>query len=353
MRPADACRTGANAGSGRKSLTGDHDNGARERIDSDRPGYPRRATCKLSASAVEWRASSAEEALHRGFRRHSRSVAVAHSVMSKAQQLEIGRLRATPLGDWQQVVDLQQMGRGAATPGERIAITAASTVALPDVAPDSRGNVAPRRGLVAAVNRFAGQGAPRPRLMRRAVRRRGTHHKCRLRRRSGDRRARHACARREASRRGAARCSGRRAARSAVRGHTKCRLRRRSGDGRARHGGAGMGAIRQGAGRELRRRSSGGRARSSAACAGAIQQCRGRRLAWWSSVGQHRDRILPFGSDGVALRRRSSAASAPSRGPRHPGGRCPVRRPRRGFVFALSRPDLSPGRTGLLRCPSR
>ena len=30
--------TGANAGSGRKSLTGDHDNAAHERIDSDQPG---------------------------------------------------------------------------------------------------------------------------------------------------------------------------------------------------------------------------------------------------------------------------------------------------------------------------
>ena len=109
--------------------------------------------------------------------------------MSKAQQLEIGRLRATPLGDWQQVVDLQQMGRGAAPPGERLAIAAASTVALPDVAPDRRGNVAPRWGLVAAVNRFA----------------------CRVRR-----------------------CSSRRAARSAVRGPAECRLRRRSGDRRAR-----------------------------------------------------------------------------------------------------------------------
>ena len=117
-----------------------------ERIDSDRPGYPRRATCKLPASAVERRASSAQEALHRRLRRSSRSVAVAHSVMSKAAKNQVGRLRATPLGDWQQVVDLQQMGRGAAPPGERIAITAASTVALPDVAPDSRGNVAPRRG---------------------------------------------------------------------------------------------------------------------------------------------------------------------------------------------------------------
>ena len=48
-------------------------------------GYPRRATGKLSASAVERRASRAEEALHRGLRRPGRTVAVAHSVVSKAQ----------------------------------------------------------------------------------------------------------------------------------------------------------------------------------------------------------------------------------------------------------------------------
>ena len=117
----------------------------------------RRATCKPSASEVERRGSSAEEGLLWGLRRRRRSVAVAHAVMSKARQLEIGRLRATPLGDRQQVVDLQQMGRGAAAPGERIAITAASSVALPDVAPDSRGNVAPWRGLVGVVDRIAGR----------------------------------------------------------------------------------------------------------------------------------------------------------------------------------------------------
>jgi hypothetical protein len=83
-------------------------------------------------------------------------VAVAHAVMSKARQLEIERVRTAAFGDRQQVVDLQQMGRGAATPGERIAITAASSVALPDVAPDSRRNVAPRRGLVGAVDRIVG-----------------------------------------------------------------------------------------------------------------------------------------------------------------------------------------------------
>ena len=117
----------------------------------------RRATCKPSASAVERRGSSAEEALHRWLRRRSRPVAVAHSVVSCAQQIEVERLRATALGDRQQVVDLQQMGRGAAAPGERIAITAASSVALPDVAPNSRWYVAPWRGLVGVVDRIAGR----------------------------------------------------------------------------------------------------------------------------------------------------------------------------------------------------
>ena len=139
-------------------------------------------------------------------------------------------------------------------------------------------------GIGGGCEQVRGSCAPRPRLMRRAVRRRGTHQvpaaaavatgepgtparekpasaarcsgrrarsavrghtKCRLRRRSGDRRARHACARREASRRGAACCSGRRAARSAVRGHTKCPLRRRSGDRRARQTCARREAIRR------------------------------------------------------------------------------------------------------------
>ena len=76
--------------------------------------------------------------------------------MSKAAKNQVVRVRAAALGDRQQVVDLQQMGRGAAAPGERIAITAASSVALPEVAPDSRGNVAPWRGLVGAVDRIAG-----------------------------------------------------------------------------------------------------------------------------------------------------------------------------------------------------
>lgn len=67
-------------------------------------------------------------------------MAMAHAVMSKARQLEIVRLRAAALGDRQQVVDLQQMGRAAAAPGERIPIPAASSVALPDVAPDSGRN---------------------------------------------------------------------------------------------------------------------------------------------------------------------------------------------------------------------
>ena len=52
--------------------------------------------------------------------------------------------------------------RGAAAPGERIAITAASSVAKPDVSPDSRRNVTPRRGLVAAVDRIAGCVRRRP-----------------------------------------------------------------------------------------------------------------------------------------------------------------------------------------------
>ena len=46
-----------------------------------------------------------------------------------ALKIEVGRLRATALGNRQEVVDLQQMGRGAAAPGKRIAITAASSVA--------------------------------------------------------------------------------------------------------------------------------------------------------------------------------------------------------------------------------
>ena len=192
-----------------------------------------------------------------------------------ALNFEVGRLRATPLGDWQQVVDLQQMGRSAATPGERIAITAASTVALPDVAPDSRGNVAPRRGLVAAVNRFAGRvrrcsGCGDARS---AVR---EYAECRLRRRSDDRRDRHTSAGMEAIRRGAGHCSGCGDARSAVRGHAACRLRRRSGDRPDRHTCAGIDTIRRGAAHEPRRSSGGGCARWNAACAGAVCQCSGR-----------------------------------------------------------------------------
>ena len=164
-------------------------------------------------------------------------------------------------------------------------------------------------GIGGGCEQVRGSCAPRPRLMRRAVRRRGTHQvpaaapkwrpasPARLRAQ-------------RAIRRGAARCSGRRAARSAVRGHTKCRLRRRSGDRRARPTSAGMGAIRQGAGRELRRRSSGGRARSSAADAGAIQQCRGRRLRRRSSGGRARWSAACAGAiqqcRGCRLQRRSS-----------------------------------------------
>ena len=191
-----------------------------------------RATCKPSASAVERRASSAEEALHRGLRRRLRSVAVAHSVMSKARQAQVSRIFAAALGDRQQVVDLQQMGRGATAPGERIPIAAASFVALPDMALDSRGNVAPWRGLVTAADSIAGR-------------------------------------------------------------------------------------VR------------------------------------WSSVGRHRARVLPFGSGGFTLRRRSIAAAAPSRGRRRRGCTCPVRRPPRGFVYALSRPGRCPGRTCPVRRPPR
>ena len=203
------------------------------------------------------------------------------------------------------------MGRGAATPGERIAITAASSVALPDVAPNSRGNVAPWRGLAGAVDRIAG-------------------------------RVRH--------------CSGRCAARSAVRGHAECQLRRRSGDRRDRHTCAGIGTMRRGAARELRRSSSGGRsssgrARWNATCAGAVRQCSGRRLPRCNRVGYHRARVLPSGSGAVALRRRSIAASSPSRGRRRRGDTCPVRRPPRGFVYALSRPGRCPGSTSLVRRP--
>ena len=136
-----------------------------------------------------------------------------------------------PPGRPQQVVDLQQMGRGAATPGERITITAAPSVALPDVAPDRRRNVTPRRGLAAAADSIAGR---------------------------------------------VLRCRGRCAARSAVRGHAECRPRRRSGDRRDRHASVHIGAIRRGAARELRRRGGGGHGRWNATCAGAIQKCSGR-----------------------------------------------------------------------------
>ena len=51
------------------------------------------------------------------------------------------------------------------------------------------------------------------------------------------------------------------------------------------------------------------------------------------------------------LRRRSIAASALSRGRRRPGGTCPVRRPPRRFVCALSRPGRCPGRTPHLLRP--
>ena len=136
----------------------------------------RRATCEPSASAVERRGSSAEAALQRWLGRRCRSVAVAvaHSVMSKAGQLEVVRVRAAALCDRQQVVDLQQMGRGAAGPGERIAIAAASSVAIA-----RRGAGQPREcGAVAGTGGGRGQNrglcAPLPRLRRRAARRQGT-----------------------------------------------------------------------------------------------------------------------------------------------------------------------------------
>ena len=91
---------------------------------------------------------------------------------------------AAALGDRQQVVDRQQMGRAAAAPGERIPITAASSVALPDVAPDSRRNGTAWRRPAWAVGRIAGK-------LRRQTRRRAgrctvsCHADCRLRRRRG------------------------------------------------------------------------------------------------------------------------------------------------------------------------
>ena len=65
------------------------------------------------------------------------------AVMRRADQAEIFRVRAAALGDRQQVVELQQMGGGTAPVGDRIAIAAASLIALPHQAPDGGGNGAP------------------------------------------------------------------------------------------------------------------------------------------------------------------------------------------------------------------
>ena len=134
----------------------------------------RRATCKPSASGVERRGSSAEEALHRGLRRRSRSVAVAHAVMSKARQLEIERVRTAAFGDRQQVVDLQQMGMRCSD--ARRADCDNSSV-LRRVARCGAGQ--PQEcGAAAGIGGGCGQNrglcAPLPRLTRRAVRRQGT-----------------------------------------------------------------------------------------------------------------------------------------------------------------------------------
>ena len=146
---------------------------------------------------------------------------------------------------------------------------------------------------------------PTPRPLLRPTRRsksavRG-HTKCppTCRRRSGDRRARHASARigSHPTRPADANC-GRRSSGGRARSSAACagaiqqchgrRLRRRSSGGRARSSATSAGAIQQCRGRRLRRRSSGGRARSSAPSAGAIQQCRGRRLRRRSSGGRAR-----------------------------------------------------------------
>ncbi len=232
------------------SLTAHHDNALRERGDSDRPGpddaaarmHDRLPTMRSVSPpghlrAVGQRSRAARQ--QRGGGATSAAPAV-QPVRGRGRGASCDVLR-TLTGGWtapghppgrpQQVVDLQQMGRGAATPGERITITAAPAVALPDVAPDRRRNVTPRRGLAAAADSIAGR---------------------------------------------VLRCRGRCAARSAVRGHAECRPRRRSGDRRDRHASVHIGAIRRGAARELRRRGSGGHGRWNATCAGAIQKCSGR-----------------------------------------------------------------------------
>ena len=90
----------------------------------------RRATCKPSASAVERRGRSAEEALHRWLRRRPRSVAVAHSVPEQSTPTRDCPGSGPP--PWATRPAGGRSGadrRGAAARGERIAITAASSVA--------------------------------------------------------------------------------------------------------------------------------------------------------------------------------------------------------------------------------
>ena len=86
-----------------------------------------------------------EASLPRRLRRRSQSVAAAHTVVVKARESQVGRLRAATFGNREQVVDLQQVGGITAAPGERIAIAAAPPVAQPDVTPDRRGNGVPYR----------------------------------------------------------------------------------------------------------------------------------------------------------------------------------------------------------------
>ncbi len=92
--------------------------------------------------------------------------------MGKTTESQVIRVRAAALGDRQQVVDLEQMGRVAAAPGERIAIHAASFV----VARCSAGQ--PREcgavGIGGGCGQSRGLCAPLLRLMRRAVRLRVT-----------------------------------------------------------------------------------------------------------------------------------------------------------------------------------
>ena len=130
-------------------------------------------------------------------------------------------------------------------------------------------------GIGGGCEQVRGSCAPRPRLMRRAVRRRGIHQvpaaapqwrpasPAHLRRHGS-----HPPRRRT------------RTSANGVRRRSSAGVRRRS---RAPADAACTGAIQQCRGRRLRRRSSGGSARWSAACTGAIQQCRGRQLRRRSS----------------------------------------------------------------------